>query len=105
MDRHVKVMGSTFALAAFSVAVVAGISAGNSGATVLFNAIIATFVCNAVGIVVGLCAQHVIAQHIESYKARNPIPSEGSTGATPSGTEQPASSTTRAQPEGKVEKK
>lgn len=62
-------------LAGFVVAVVAGLAADNTASEVLARALVAMFVCNAVGSVVGSIANRTGAQHVEQYKKDTPIPS------------------------------
>lgn len=53
-----------FALSAFAVAVVAGLSTGNTLASILVRAIMAMIVCYPVGLLVGLICQHVVQDHL-----------------------------------------
>lgn len=59
-----KAVASCFALAAFAVAVLAGLAGGNEAVPILTRALIAMAVCYPVGLIVGLVCQHVIEQHI-----------------------------------------
>ncbi len=61
-----------FALAAFAVAIVAGLAAGNPPHSVLWRAMVALVVCYPAGLAVGLVAQHIVDQHIEGHRAANP---------------------------------
>jgi hypothetical protein len=63
-----------FALAAFAVAVVAGLTAGNAAGSILVRAIIAMIACYPIGLGVGLVAQWVIDQQIATHKEANPAP-------------------------------
>ena len=61
-----------FALAALSVAVVAGLCGGNPAAAVLMRALIAMVVCYPVGFGVGLIAQRLIREHVDAHRSANP---------------------------------
>lgn len=74
-----KLIASCFALIAFAAATLVGLAAQNSAWTVLYRALIAMGVCWVVGFIVGLVAQRVVDQQIETYKSRHPITSEDST--------------------------
>ena len=50
-------IGGSFALAAFAVAIVAGLASGNPAASVLLRALIAMLICYPVGLAVGFVAQ------------------------------------------------
>ena len=61
-----------FALAAFVVAIIAGLSSGNPAHAILWRAVIAMIVCYPVGFGVGMVAQHVIREHVEAHRKANP---------------------------------
>ena len=67
-----RTIAGIFALAAFAVAVLAGLSAGNAAVLVLSRAIIAMLICYPVGLAVGLVAQRLVQDHIDSHRAANP---------------------------------
>jgi tetrahydromethanopterin S-methyltransferase subunit C len=63
-----------FGLAAFAVAIVAGMLSGNHTGVVMVRAIIALLVCYPIGFGVGLIAQRIIDEQVESHKQANPAP-------------------------------
>ena len=60
-----RAVAGCFALAAFAVAIVAGLSGGNTATSILFRAVIAMIACYPVGLIIGLICQQVIADHVE----------------------------------------
>jgi uncharacterized protein involved in response to NO len=62
----VKVIACVFALAAFAVAIIAGLSAGNSAARVLGSALAAMFICHIMGLVIGTIGHRVVTDHLSS---------------------------------------
>ncbi len=78
-----KAVAGCCALAAFAVAVVAGVAGGNAPTSILFRAMIAMIVCYPLGLTVGLICQHVIEQHIKSQGRAN-LAVEPSSGGPPS---------------------
>ncbi len=69
-----KVVAGCFALAAFAVAILAALAAGNPAVSVLRGAIIAMIVCYPVGFLAGLMCQRVVQQHVA---ATNEQPASG----------------------------
>ena len=63
-----NVIAGCFALAAFAVAVVAGMAGGNSATSILSRAIIAMIGCYPIGLIIGLICARVMADHIESHR-------------------------------------
>jgi hypothetical protein len=59
-----KVIATCFALCAFAVAILSGLSSANPTAQILQRAILAMFVCYPVGLAVGLICERVIASHV-----------------------------------------
>ena len=66
-----KAIAGCFSLAAFSVAVVAGLAGGNLAATILVRALIAMIVCYPLGMLVGVLCRHVIDQHLAEQSAES----------------------------------
>ena len=64
------------ALLAFAVCLFAGMSAGNSTATVLSNALLAMGVTFLVGLVVGAMARKMLAESVAAEAARSPAAPE-----------------------------
>jgi hypothetical protein len=61
-----KLIAAIFALAAFVVAVLAGLGAGNPASRVLTVALVSLALCYALGSVVGAIGQWVITEHVRS---------------------------------------
>ncbi len=62
------VLAGCFAMAAFAVAILAGLAGGNSPASILLKALIAMIVCYPVGLMIGLAVQRVISDHLEAQQ-------------------------------------
>lgn len=71
-----KVMAGCFSMAAFAVAIIAGLTSGNPAVLVLGRALIAMILCYPVGFIVGVVCERVIAQHIRQYEQEHPVPSD-----------------------------
>ncbi len=69
-----RVIAGCFALAAFAVAVVAGVAGSNPPTVVLGRALMAMLLCYPVGFLVGLICQHAINEHLRANEAANPVP-------------------------------
>ncbi len=59
-----RAVAGCFALAAFTVAVVAGLAGGNNAVLILGRALVAMIVCYPLGLAVGLVCRQVIQQHL-----------------------------------------
>jgi len=68
-----KVIAGSLALTGFAVAILAGLAAGNAASTILWTALVAGFVCWVLGVIVGAVAYKAVTEHVENYKAENPI--------------------------------
>lgn len=68
-----RVIAVTFALAAFCIALSAGLMVGNPPTVVILRAMVALMVCWALGAMIGAFAQHVVAIEIEAHRLRNPV--------------------------------
>ncbi len=64
--RMTGTIAGCFALAAFAVAVVAGLGGGNATTSILLRAIMAMIACYPVGLLVGLICQRVVQEHLKS---------------------------------------
>ncbi len=64
MGVATKAIAGCFALAAFSVAVIAGLASDNTAASILTRALFAMVACYPVGLLVGFVCRHVIEQHL-----------------------------------------
>jgi hypothetical protein len=82
VELESKVIATTFALAAFVLALVCGLGAGNPASTVLLKAILCMVVCQGIGSIAGMMATHAIEEHLAKYRKDHPIP-ELSTGSQP----------------------
>ena len=58
-----QVLGGCFAMAAFAVAVVAGLARDNTPSAILLRAVIAMIVCYPVGMLVGMMCLRVLQEH------------------------------------------
>ena len=63
-----NVVGGCFAMAAFAVAVVAGLAGGNAASSILSRALVAMIVCYPVGLAIGLVCQRVVADHLKMQR-------------------------------------
>ena len=66
-----KAIAGCFALAAFSVAVVAGLAGGNTATAILVRALIAMIVCYPLGMIIGVLCRWVIDQHLAEQSAES----------------------------------
>ncbi len=62
-----KAIAGCFALAAFAVAVLAGLAGGNTPTLILFRALIAMVACYPLGLLIGLVCQRVIEEHVKAH--------------------------------------
>lgn len=67
-----RLVATVMALAAFAVAVIAGLSAGNPATLVLGRALACMIVCQAVGTAVGSIGERVVREHLESRNVPAP---------------------------------
>jgi len=74
-----KVIAGTVGLAAFSVAVIAGLAAGNAATDVLLRAVVAMAVCHAIGLMLGAMGERTVDEYVKSYYASR-LSHPGSTG-------------------------
>jgi hypothetical protein len=77
-----RAVAGCFALAAFAVAVVAGLAGGNTPSSILVRALIAMIACYPLGLMIGLVCQHVIEQHGKATAGANAVPGPA-TGSSP----------------------
>jgi hypothetical protein len=70
------VIAGCFALSAFAVAVLAGLSSDNPAGQVLGRAVACMVVCYPVGLIAGIVCVRVIGSHVEAHRLANPIPGE-----------------------------
>ncbi len=62
------VLGGCFAMAAFAVAVVAGLARDNTPSAILLRAVIAMIVCYPVGMLVGMMCLRVLQEHVKAHQ-------------------------------------
>ncbi len=63
-----QVLGGCFAMAAFAVAVVAGLARDNTPSAILLRAVIAMIVCYPVGMLVGMMCLRVLQEHVKAHQ-------------------------------------
>jgi len=69
-----RLIATCFALSAFAVAIISGLSSGNPSSEVLWRAIIAMMACYPLGLVIGMVCERIISAHIEAHEQANPAP-------------------------------
>jgi hypothetical protein len=83
-----QVVGSCFALAAFAVAIIAGLAAGNDAMLILFHAAVVLVMAHPVGLAAGLMMQRIVRDHlagVRSAEAGSAMPSAPQRSAAPAG--------------------
>ena len=73
-NSTVKVIAGCAALAAFGVAVIAGLANHNSASLILTRALIAMVLCYLVGWIIGLICRHVLDDHVKAHQQAIPAP-------------------------------
>lgn len=71
------IVGAAFALAAFAVAIIAGIFASNEALTVLGRATLALLVCYPAGYIVGIVCHRVVEAELQAKSASDSIDGSG----------------------------
>ena len=71
-----KVIAGCFALSAFAVAILSGLTSDNTTAQILQRAVISMIVCYPVGLIVGIVCERVIVSHIREHERANPVPDQ-----------------------------
>lgn len=69
-----RIIASCFALSAFAIALIAGLSAGRSVSEILSTAVFALLGCYILGLIVASVANVAVSERIEQVKAEKPIP-------------------------------
>lgn len=69
-----KVIAASFALAAFAIAVIAGINAGNNATRVLTAALVSMAGCHIVGLGIGAVGERTVNEHLATYRSGRPLP-------------------------------
>jgi len=75
VSSQIRVIAAVVALAAFAVAVVAGMASGREATGVLVYAILATALCFVPGLAAGAVFAHVVREHLATHEVAQPIPS------------------------------
>lgn len=70
------------ALAAFAVAVVAGLAGGNDASSILMRSLMAMVLCYPLGLIVGLICERVVDEQAHAVQTRHPVPADGAGDAT-----------------------
>ncbi|MHC4415045.1 MAG: hypothetical protein ACYS0G_07165 [Planctomycetota bacterium] len=91
-----NVIAGCFALAAFAVAVLAGLAGGNPATSILGRALLAMIVCYPVGLMIGMVCQRVLEEHFKVNSSASAVPDQEA-GAEASATEQSAESAEEAE--------
>lgn len=65
------VIGASFGLSAFVVAILAGLAADLPAAQILLRSVVAMIACYPIGLLVGTICQRVIQNHVEARLAAN----------------------------------
>lgn len=68
-----KYIASSFALIAFTAALLVGWAIGNTTGTIMFRSLVIMLACWPVGYLVGRIAQHTVQLDIDRYKRTHPI--------------------------------
>lgn len=92
VNNPTRVISGMLALAGFSVAIVAGLWAGNPSGIVLTRALLAMLACNVIGAIIGATIHWIGTTHVNRYQQSNPIPSVGSSTVPPQSGVAPVSS-------------
>jgi hypothetical protein len=66
-------IASGFGLAGFAVAIIAGLTAGNSSERTLAVALVSMCVCHLVGLGVGAIAERMVEEHMDRYRSTRPL--------------------------------
>ena len=72
-----KMIAGCFSLAAFGVAVVAGLASDNPVMMILVRALVSMLLCYPIGWIIGLICQRIISEHIRQHQQAHPVPDDG----------------------------
>lgn len=72
-----KVIAASCALAAFAVALIAGLAADNPAYDILLRALFAMILGQIVGWIVGVIGERTINEAVVTYRQANPVPTDG----------------------------
>ena len=99
MRSVTQLISVVLALCAFALALVAGLAAGNPADHIVGRAVVAMFIGQIVGALIGRAAQCVIDEHLERYRAEHAA-SESEQPDHTSSTEEPGAPAQTASSEG-----
>lgn len=68
-----KMIASVMGLGAFTLAIISGLAVDNPADRILSRALICMFVCNILGMVLGLLAERTVADAIHHYTSTRPV--------------------------------
>lgn len=74
VNSPTKVVAGVFGLAAFALAVVAGLGAGNPSTDVLLRALVSMAACYSIGLVLGMIGERTVDEHVREYIAARAVP-------------------------------
>ncbi len=69
-----KPFASCFALAAFAIAIIAGLGAGRDAFSILATALAALFICHFLGSIAAAVIEAAVREHIKHHRLARPIP-------------------------------
>lgn len=69
-----RIVASCFALAAFALALLSGLTAGNQAHTTIGNALFWLAACYVLGIVIARVANTAVSERLAEYREERPIP-------------------------------
>ena len=61
-------------MAAFTVAILSGLHAGQPADAILWRAILSIMICYPAGLVIGLVGRAAVTDHVQEYQAAHPAP-------------------------------
>lgn len=67
-------VASSLGISGFTIAIVAGLGAGNDASDVLGRAIVAALGCYLAGFFLSVIAAHVVHEHLSGFRAAHPVP-------------------------------
>lgn len=70
-----RVIAGSFALIAFSFALLLGLTVGNDALTIIGRAMVCAGFSYLVGLMIAHVGRRAVLEHVERYAERNPIPS------------------------------
>ncbi|MBL8885799.1 MAG: hypothetical protein JNK16_03990 [Phycisphaerales bacterium] len=74
MKRSPRIIAAALGCSAFAIACVSGLAAHNPSNVVLTRALWALVACYIAGLILGTIGEVIVAQHIENYAKKNPVP-------------------------------